>query len=61
MAIHFVTPDPKQLLAAFDARIAQTEPKGKVNTWERVISDGKPYYTHTAKEWHSKAYFKAAA
>lgn len=58
MAIHFKTKDPAALLKAFDARIAQTEPKGKITTWEK-ISDGK-HYTHKAHEWANKAYFKPA-
>lgn len=58
MAIHFYTADPKALLAAFNARIAQKEPKGKITTWER--SDDGIYYTHKAAEWKGRAWLKPA-
>jgi hypothetical protein len=54
MAIHFTTKDAQSLLKAFDARIAQAEPKGKITTWEKS-SDGK-YYTHKAPEWNKEAW-----
>ncbi|MEO6934977.1 MAG: hypothetical protein ABI171_06505 [Collimonas sp.] len=53
MAIHFATTTPQTLLNNFDARIAQTEPKGKITTWEKA-SDG--HYTHKATEWNKKAW-----
>ena len=56
MAVHFLTSDPEGLLKKFDARISQREEKGKITTWEKS-SDGK-YYTHKAKEWHAKAWFR---
>jgi hypothetical protein len=54
--MHFVTPDPSGLLKAFDARIHQQEPAGKITTWEKS-ADGQ-YYTHKAAEWTKKAWFK---
>lgn len=56
MAIHFASSDPAVLLKAFDARISQTEPKGKITTWEKSV-DGK-FYTHKATDWAKKAWFK---
>ncbi len=58
MALHFLTSDGKGLLAAFDARIAQTEPKGKVTTWERLVHNKVVYYMHKADDWSREAYFK---
>lgn len=54
MAVHFDCESPNALLDAFNSRIAQTEPKGRINTWE-LHSDG-PYYTHLAAEWNRKAW-----
>jgi len=51
-----MTDKPAALLAAFDARIHQEEPKGKITTWEKH-RDGV-HYTHKSTEWHQKAYFK---
>ena len=56
MAIHFSSSDPAALLEAFDARISQSEPKGKITTWEKS-GDGI-YYTHKSSEWTRKAWFK---
>lgn len=56
MACYFRTGIPKQLLQQFNARIDQTEPKGRINTWERS-KDGK-YYTHKSSDWANKAWFK---
>jgi hypothetical protein len=56
MAATFLTDKPKSLLDKFDAAISQTEPEGKIETWEKS-ADGN-YYTHKAKEWHKKAWFK---
>lgn len=56
MAVHFKTEKPKELLAAFDARIAQTEPKDKITTWKRIVSNDVAYYTHTSDNWRGKAY-----
>ncbi len=55
MALHFYTNSPDQLLKKFDAAIDQTEPKGKITTWER--SDGGDY-THKADNWAKKAWFR---
>ena len=54
MAIHFTTEQAASLLKDFDARISQSEPKGKIATWEKS-SDGK-YYTHKSAEWSKKAW-----
>lgn len=54
MAIHFTTTNAASLLKSFDARISQTEAKGKITTWEKS-ADGK-YYTHKATEWNKKAW-----
>ena len=56
MAVYFSTSDARGLLKAFDTAIAQKEEKGKITTWEK--SDDGKYYTHKAKEWHAKAWFK---
>lgn len=56
MAIHFTTENAGALLKAFDARISQTEAKGKITTWEK--SDDGKYYTHKATEWSKKAWFR---
>jgi hypothetical protein len=55
MAVDFITDAPKALLAEFNARIDQEEPKGKINTWSRN-KDG--YYTHDSPNWKNKAWFK---
>ncbi|UZE27758.1 hypothetical protein [Pseudomonas asplenii] len=55
MALHFFTDNPKQLLSEFNKRIDQDEPKGKITTWIRD-SDGD--YTHVAKDWGGKAWFR---
>ena len=51
----FSPSEAAKLLKEFDARISQSEPNGKIMTWEKC-SDGK-HYTHKAKDWHSKAFF----
>ncbi|XBS69181.1 hypothetical protein ABK905_22375 [Acerihabitans sp. KWT182] len=56
MAAHFTTSDAESLLKAFDARISQTEAKGKITTWEK--SDDGKYYTHKAADWSKKAWFR---
>ena len=56
MAINFTTDQPRALLAKFDAAITQTEPKGKVTTWEK--SDDGKYYTHKSTDWGKKAWLK---
>lgn len=53
MSVQFFTDTPKTLLNEFDKRIAQSEPKGKINTW---LKDGN-YYTHKADDWTKKAWF----
>jgi hypothetical protein len=55
MALQFFTTAPKGLLAEFNARIDQDEPKGKITTW---IRDKDGDYTHAAKEWSGKARFR---
>jgi hypothetical protein len=52
-----MTADAKGLLAAFDARIAQDEPKGKIATWQRVVQDNGVFYTHKSAEWAREAFF----
>ena len=56
MAVAFNTTTPKKLLNQFNARIEQTDQEGKIKTWVR--SDDKAYYTHTADEWNSLAWFQ---
>lgn len=56
MAVHFICNDPHALLKEFNGRIAQTDPKGKITTWE-LSTDGQ-HYTHRASEWSRKAWFK---
>lgn len=56
MSVNFFTQNPQALLAKFDAAISQNEQKGKVETWEK--SDDGKFYTHKAKDWHKKAWFK---
>jgi len=56
MAIHFTTKDAESLLQAFDAKISQEEPKGKITTWEK--SDDGKYYTHKAAEWNKSAWLR---
>jgi hypothetical protein len=58
MAVYFSTSAAKALLSAFDARIEQTEQEGKITTWEK--SDDGKYYTHKAKEWAKKGWFRPA-
>lgn len=55
MAVYFATDKGQELLKAFNARIDQTEAKGKITTWKKS-TDGN--YTHTAAEWHQKAWMK---
>lgn len=55
MAVHFKCADPHALMRDFDARIAQTEPVGRITTWEKI--DGR-HYTHRSAEWVRKAFFK---
>lgn len=55
MAVQFFTERPKALLAEFDNRIDQEEPKGRIVTWTRD-KDGD--YTHAAKDWVCKAWFR---
>jgi hypothetical protein len=58
MAAQFSTNSPQALLDKFDAAISQRELKGKIETWEK--SDDGNYYTHRAKDWNKKAWFKPA-
>lgn len=57
MSLSFYTDKPKALLAEFDQRIAQDEPKGRVNTWRKTTNG---FYTHTGERWKNKAYFYPA-
>jgi hypothetical protein len=56
MAIHFQTNESQSLLEQFEALIAQSEPSGKITTWERS-KDGK-YFTHKAPQWRAKAWLR---
>lgn len=56
MAVRFYTENGHSLLNAFNTRISQKETTGKITTWER--SEDGVYYTHRAKEWNKKAWFK---
>ena len=56
MSVNFSTQNPQALLAKFDAAISQSEQKGKIETWEKS-ADGN-YYTHKARDWYKKAWFK---
>lgn len=56
MAVHFLCSEPQKLLDAFDGRIEQATPKGKITTWEKS-SDGQ-FYTHRAPAWSRKAWFR---
>jgi len=55
MSVTFISADPKSLLKDFEDRIAQSEPKGKITTWEKTANGN---YTHKAADWHGKASFK---
>jgi hypothetical protein len=55
MALFFFTSDPKALLAAFNQRIDQREPLGKITTWVR---DAEGDYTHVAKNWAREAWLR---
>lgn len=55
MAVTFYTSNPQKLLKAFNDRIDQSEPEGKITTWER--SNDKKFFTHKAHEWTKKAWF----
>ena len=56
MAVYFQTDAARTLLDHFNARIDQSEAKGKITTWER--SDDGKCYTHTAADWRKKAWFR---
>jgi hypothetical protein len=56
MAVCFTTDNAQVLLDSFNARIDQSETKGKITTWEK--SDDGKYYTHTSVDWRKKAWFK---
>jgi len=49
MAVNFMTDNARALLDSFDAKIDQSETKGKITTWEK--SDDGEYYTHTSVDW----------
>lgn len=56
MSVHFMTGTAQALLTEFDNRIHQTDPVGKITTWEK--SNDGIFYTHKAKDWHAKAWMK---
>lgn len=56
MAVYFKTENAASLLKKFDARIAQTESKGKITTW---VKRSDELYTHKAADWVNKAFLKA--
>jgi hypothetical protein len=56
MSVYFYTDNPDGLLNSFNFRITQSEPEGKITTWER--SDDGKYYTHKAVQWTKKAWFQ---
>lgn len=56
MALYFVTEQPRALLEAFDARVRQTEPRGRIDAWTR--SDDGALYTHSSDEWNGKSWLK---
>lgn len=53
MAVYLFTSRPQELLAAFDARIAQVEQFGRIDNWKK--DDENPSYTHTASDWSGRA------
>ena len=57
MAVRFKTSNPTSLLANFNKKIDQEEPKGKITTWLRERHDNRDYYTHKAADWTKKAWF----
>ncbi|WP_080419577.1 hypothetical protein [Burkholderia ubonensis] len=57
MSTHFFTNQAKNLLDSFNAKIEQTEQKGKITTWEKVTHNNTIYYTHKSTEWRNEAYF----
>ena len=56
MSAHFFTKNASDLLAKFRSRIHQTDPAGKITTWEETPSG---LFTHKAAQWAHKAWFKA--
>lgn len=60
MAVRFLTEASTSLLKKFNDAIEQEDPKGKITTWEKSVHNKVAYYTHKAKEWNKKAYFKMA-
>jgi hypothetical protein len=58
VAVHFLTDKPAELLSKFEVRIAQKEPKGKIDTWVKVVANDNTYFTHIAKDWAKLAFFK---
>ncbi|MCS3395418.1 hypothetical protein NX868_06965 [Burkholderia thailandensis] len=57
MSTHFLTNQAKKLLDSFNAKIEQTEQKGKITTWEKVTHNNATYYTHKSTEWRNEAFF----
>ncbi|KAB7781975.1 hypothetical protein [Methylorubrum populi] len=56
MALYFITDQPQALLEAFEARVRQSEPRGRIDIWKR--SEDGALYTHAADEWSGKAWLK---
>lgn len=56
MAIYFYTERPRELLETFDARISQSEERGRIETW--IKSNDGATYTHRALGWSQKSWLK---
>ncbi|PZQ88697.1 MAG: hypothetical protein DI534_11105 [Leifsonia xyli] len=56
MALYFFTSQPQALLNAFESRVRQSEPRGRIAAW-RKSNDGT-LYTHSDPEWSEKAWLK---
>ena len=56
MALYFTTAHPQALLDSFEARVRQSEPRGRIVAWKKG-EDGT-LYTHSAAEWTEKAWLK---
>lgn len=54
MALFLTTANPTGLLAEFKKRVKQTEPKGKITTWEE---NQQGNFTHKADQVHGEAWF----
>lgn len=54
MSVKFFTANPGDLLAAFKAKINQTEQEGSIATWEIT---GSGHFTHKGKQYVRDAFF----